>query len=105
MEVTPLEDLLFLLDILREYRCIDDSIDRFNRAIDIVEYTMASRKIRKHLSSRVVNEMQRIVMACSPTTCPAHIFDSIRESISLQVAEISNNNTRNVEPRLIVNST
>jgi hypothetical protein len=73
-------ELSLFVDIIRDYKRLSKSMDRFNRAIDIVEWVQANNKTKKYLSARDIADMKESVMACSPSSCPTCIFDCTQES-------------------------
>ncbi|KAL0480421.1 hypothetical protein AKO1_011038 [Acrasis kona] len=74
MNTTVVESLSLLINVLRDYRLLKGSINRFNRAIDIVEWITYDDRIRGHVSESQLCTMRDEVMSCSPDLCPKDIF-------------------------------
>ncbi|KAL0486063.1 hypothetical protein AKO1_001716 [Acrasis kona] len=67
--------LKLLISVLTEFKEIEDTIDRFNRAIDIIEWISHDERVRELVSDGSLNYAKQEVMSSSPEYCSSTIFE------------------------------
>ncbi|KAL0484351.1 lutB [Acrasis kona] len=79
--------LSLLMDVLKDFKEIEDSIDRFNRAIDIIEWITYNGEIRKHVPDRNLEYMKYQVMSSSPDYCDNLLFEIQENLLAIELSK------------------